>query len=250
MFKSTALALLLMAAPMLAQAEYQVPRLTSPVEDEIGLLLPEHREALMQIARQMNEAGQAQLQILIVGSLDGTPIEEATIKTFDQWKLGQAKKDNGLLFMVAFKDKRMRFEVGRGLEGDIPDILAKRILDDVVKPHFRNGDFSAGIVLGTLEAAKLAGWNGQIEMPRERRGSNTSGPPDGILIFAIIFVIVVLNVLRSLGGPRIGGGFGRGGGWGGGGFGGGGGWGGGSSGGGGWSGGGGGSSGGGASSGW
>lgn len=226
-----------------AQAQFRVPALTGPVIDEADYLDRNDRQALMQLLYDFNRRGKAQVQVLVVQSLQGTPIEQATIQITDQWKLGDAKKDNGILFLVSAQDRQMRIEVGQGLEGAIPDAIAKRIISDQVIPLFRSKRFSDGIVLGTHEILRYADKEFADEniAPEEDKGGNI---PVGV----IIILLIIISILGRFGG---GGRRFRGGGWGGGGYYGGGGWssGGGSSGGG-WSGGGGGFSGGGASGSW
>lgn len=231
-----------------ASADFKAPPLTGPVIDEPGLLRTSDRRDLEQVLRRVNDSGLAQFQVAILESLDGLTIEEASIQLFDQWRLGKTGKDNGILFLISNNDRRMRFEIGRGLEGTIPDIKAKQILADQVVPLFRAGRPSAGIVVGVSEVLRLlqgdASADGTTIAPEE------SSRADVWMFFGFLILIFVLQIVRGLTG-----GFGRGsrgvwrdpwGGGGGGGFGGGG-WGGG---GGGWSGGGGSSAGGGASSGW
>ena len=225
-----------------AVATFEVPALQGPVMDQVGVMEPQKRQELSRILIDFNNRGKAQIQILIVPSLQGETIEQASIKIVDQWKLGDAKLDNGLLFLVAFEDRRMRIEVGQGLEGAIPDVLAKRIIADVVTPYFKARRYSDGIEAGLVQLMALVDQefveSRQIEAPAARGGK------------ASIFVIFVLLMIIGFFG-RFGGGGGRGlrrgrdiGYWGGGG----GGWssGGGSS----WGGGGGGFSGGGSSGGW
>lgn len=232
-----------------AQAEFKVPTLTGPVMDEVGYLSRNDRQELMQLLYDFNKRGVAQVQVLIVPTLDGTPIEMASIAVTDKWKLGDAKKDNGVLFLIAADDRKLRIEVGQGLEGAIPDLTASRIVRDQVVPLFRARQFSAGIVLGTHEILRLADkefaeQNGLQEGVPAKSDRDGSG---GDIPFGIIVILfIIISILGRFGGGR-----GRhlrgGGGWGGG-YGGGGGW--SSGGGGGWSGGGGGFSGGGASGSW
>lgn len=223
--------------------------MSGPVIDEPGLMRTSDRRELSRVLREVNERGTAQIQVVILDSLDGLTIEEAAIRIFDEWKLGAKGKDNGLLFLISNGDRRMRFEVGRGLEGVLPDITAKRILADQVTPLFRAGRPSEGILVGVSEILRVVmGDQAAGEGPAIRRDD---GRPDAWIFIGFFILIMVLNVLRfatGLGGRRrglgaLGGGYLGGRSWGGSG-----GWGGG--GGGGWSGGGGGSAGGGASSGW
>lgn len=235
---------LFLTAGAMAQAEFRIPALTGPVIDEAGYLSRQDRQALMQLLYDFNRRGKAQVQVLVVESLQGVPIEQASIQVVDQWKLGDAKKDNGVLFLISAQDRQMRIEVGQGLEGAIPDVIAKRIISDQVIPLFRSKRFSDGIVLGVHEILRYADKEFADEniTPEQEQGNSL---PLGIVIFLVI-VVLVLGRFGGGGGRRL-----RGGGWGGGGYyGGGGGWSSGGGGGGGWSGGGGGFSGGGASGSW
>lgn len=227
---------------LLANAEFKVPALTGPVMDEVGYLSRNDRQELMQLLYDFNRRGQAQIQVLIVPNLDGTTIEQASIAITDKWKLGDEKKDNGVLFLISAQERKLRIEVGQGLEGAIPDVYAKRIISDQVVPLFRANRFSAGVVVGVHEIMRLA----DKEFAAENNIQESTKGGD-IPVAIIILVLIVISILGRFGGGRgrhmrggYGGGFG-GGGFGGGGFGGGGG---------GWSGGGGGFSGGGSSGSW
>ncbi|MFN7729793.1 MAG: TPM domain-containing protein [Bdellovibrio sp.] len=219
--------------------------------DQAGVLNPDTVQKLSSLLRKINERDAVQLQVLTLTSLQGEEIEQASIKIVDQWKLGTAKKDNGVLFLIVPTEKKMRIEVGQGLEGDLPDVIAKRIISDVVAPYFREGLFNEGITAGVIEIlrrtdARAIGEAAPAPLPREKKKS-------GLFWIIIIGVLLFLKQIlfggggggRGFGGRRgFGaglGGFGAGGGFGG--------FGGGSSGGG-WSGGGGGFSGGGSSGSW
>ena len=228
-----------------AGAAFQVPPLRGPVQDETGTLSRSQIQEIEQFIRANNSSGLVQLQVLVVPSLEGEPIESASIKVTDAWKLGTEKKDNGVLLLIALGDKKIRIEVGQGLEGDLPDVIASRIIRNVISPYFKQGQFARGIQAG-LEAIvqTISPADGQKHSYEDGASVERSGIPDGLKIFLIIlFVILMLSIRGGGGGGFIPGG--RRGGYGG--FGGGG-WSGG--GGGGWSGGGGGFSGGGASGGW
>lgn len=215
--------------------------------DQAGILSAREVNEISEKIRSIQKQGIAQIQVLIIESLDNEEIESVSIQITDKWKLGDAKKDNGILFLIAVKEKRMRLEIGQGLEGDIPDLVSQRILVSIVQPYFRKGQFAAGISSGIEEILRRLTGQASSEQysaesaddvqPKQKRGNWL------FLIYIIIFIIIA--IMRRPPGAH---GFGRGGRgvWtGGGGFGGG--WGGG---GGGWSGGGGGFSGGGSSSGW
>lgn len=227
-------------------AQLQIPALTDPVIDQAGLLTGEDRQVLRQLIFDFHNRGKAQLQILTLQNLGGLPIEQASIQILDRWKLGNQKRDDGVLILVAAQEHRMRIEVGQGLEGVLPDIKAKRIIEDTMVPLFRKASPSQGIVAGTLEVIRTIDpeYSPSVDVPASSGSDGGDGGGnryEGLFILIFVIIMILGNLFR----PRrrtFWGGGGWGGGWGGGGFGGGSG--------GGWGGGGGGFSGGGASGSW
>jgi uncharacterized protein len=188
--------------------------------------------------QELEQKTGAQMIVLTIPSLEGESIEDFSIRiAHDKWKLGQKGKDNGVLFLVAFKDRKYRIEVGYGLEGVLPDSLVGSMGRNILVPYFRKGDYSDGIFATTLAIAnKIAADAGvKIEgMPqiKYRTSPTGSGKPVSPLsaIIGIVFLIImgilfiknpraflVLLLFSSMGGRR--GPWGGGGGFGGGGFG-------------------------------
>ena len=225
------------------QAKFKTPWLSGPVMDEVGLLEPEHKAEIEQLLRSFNQRDMAQIQVYITSSLQDLPIEQASIEITDEWKLGSKEKDNGLLFLIAPNERKMRIEVGQGLEGVMTDLHTKKIQEDVVVPFFKERRMSEGILNGVK--AIITVLDGEELQAIAKPHSNGGGGGGISLPFWVIVPLWILIILMGrLGGGRrrfTGGRWGGGGGFGGG-FGG--------SGGGGWSGGGGGFSGGGSSSSW
>ena len=223
--------------------------MTGPVVDNAGVLSPDAKSRVENIIRQVHESGGTQIAVLTVPSLEGISIEEAGIKVADKWKLGKQDRDDGVLLLVAPNDRRVRIEVGRGKEGDLPDAYCRRIITEIMTPAFRAGGFDDGVLTGvaaivtytdpTFDLNKVG--SAQRHLSSRRSGSGGGFP----LILIIVIAVIAMRVLQAIGliRPRYYGG----GGWYGGG---GGGWGGGGSSGGGWSGGGGGFGGGGSSGQW
>lgn len=141
----------LFLAGFTAWADFTVPPLTSPVVDQAGVLNAGAARSLDSLLREVNAHGRAQVQVLVLKSLEGLPIEEASIRVVDKWQLGTKAKDNGVLFLIAIEDRSLRIEVGQGLEGDLPDIYAKRIIEDQVKPYFKAGDLTGGVFAGVQQ---------------------------------------------------------------------------------------------------
>ena len=116
--------------------------------DEAGLLSRAAVTEIEQTLYAIKQKNGPQIQVFVTSSLQGEAIETVAIQIFDQWKLGDVKKDDGLLFLIAPAEKKLRIEVGQGLEGDIPDVIAKRIISDIVSPFFKRGEYDFGVVQG------------------------------------------------------------------------------------------------------
>lgn len=126
---------------------FAVPPLTGPVVDQVGLLSAAQAQQLAQRLFEIKKSGQEQIQILIVDQLAGEAIESVAIQVFDRWQLGDQKKDDGVLILVAVQDRKLRIEVGQGLEGQIPDVVARRIIAEIIRPLFKTQNFFAGFSL-------------------------------------------------------------------------------------------------------
>ncbi|MEZ5653783.1 MAG: TPM domain-containing protein [Burkholderiaceae bacterium] len=136
-----------------AWGQQSVPALTGRVVDTVGILQPDQRASLARTLADLEARKGAQLAVLIVGTTEPEPIESYSIRVAEAWKLGRAQVDgrqvdDGALFLIAIDDRRMRIEVGYGLEGAIPDALAKRVIAEQVTPAFRDGDYARGIEAG------------------------------------------------------------------------------------------------------
>jgi uncharacterized protein len=260
---AAAFALALLAAAFPAAAEIPVPPLTGPVVDEAGALdgaWAKRLSDLSRAARAQNGGAGPQLQYLLVKTLDGEPIENYSMRVAEAWKLGTKGRDDGVLVVVAVKDRKVRIEVGGGLEGGLTDAQSGRIIRTAIVPAFREGRYGEGLhaagqqILGALGALP----QGVAQAPRPQDAKDRLDiPVVGTLLGLLlglgspffVFLVIAFILVRALSAAKGGGRRGPRGPWGGGGFGSGGGFGGGG-GGGGWSGGGGGFSGGGASGSW
>ena len=254
---AVAIGLAVVAAVALSAAQSSIPPVpTRWVTDTVAFMTPGGADQLNARLRAYEEQTGHQLLVWIGDSTGNVPIEDFAVRTFESWKVGRKGIDDGLALFIMAKDRRLRIEVGYGLEGEVPDAIASRIINDVIVPRIRSGDPDVAVSAGMEAVAMAIGGP-----PLSGSARNVERPPVGIsrpptLLELIFFGIIGLLVLGFLathpslavylllsllsGGNRRGGG---GGGWSSGG--GGGGW-----GGGGWSGGGGRSGGGGASGSW
>ncbi len=141
-----------------------------------------------------------QIAILTIPSLEGDALEDFSIRTVDQWKIGQKSKDNGVLLLVSKKDRKIRIEVGRGLEGVLTDLLSGRIIDTVITPYFKAGNFDKGLEAGA--SAIIQATRGEFKAgksdQRSRRGKEPS-PLFKFLFFSIALIAFLGNISRPLG---------------------------------------------------
>ncbi len=149
----TVLLLLLVLTP--AMSLMPVPRLQGRVTDEAGILSKATREHISGLLKSHEDRTTNQVAVLTVTTLEGESIEEFATRVFDKWRLGQKKKDNGVLVIIAARDRRMRIEVGYGLEETLTDVKAGRIIDTVMAPRFKANDFDGGVTAGVLAVIAL-----------------------------------------------------------------------------------------------
>jgi uncharacterized protein len=221
-----------------AQEFVPVPPLKARVTDMAGMLDANQRTTLENVLQDYEQRTGSQIAILLVKSTAPEAIEQYSIRVYDEWKLGRKGVDDGVLLLVA-KDnppalRRLRIEAGRGVQGSLTDAQSKRILQDVIAPHFRQNDFYGGLSAGVSAISSLLDKE-NIPAPDKKKAAQDEGGFSWLLFF-IFLIFVVLSRSRSRFGHRrdgwgrsagiiLGGGLGSGGfgGFGGGGFGGGGG---------------------------
>ena len=192
--QSAFIAALLAAGIATAVAQIAVPPLTARVTDLTGTLTPEQTAALEAKLRAFEERKGSQLAVLIVPTTDPEDIAGFGIRVAEAWKLGRKGVDDGAILIVAKNDRRLRIEVGYGLEGPLPDAIARRIIADTITPHFKQGDFYNGIDAGLDQMMRVV--DGEPLPEPDRRWS----PPGGVDWIAVALVLIVIGggVLRVL----------------------------------------------------
>ncbi len=141
-------ATLLMVSQMASAALAEIPALTSRVTDTTQTLSSEQKTALEAKLQVFEQKKGSQIAVLIVPTTQPEDIAQYAIRVVEKWKIGREKSDDGLLVLLAKDDRKMRIEVGYGLEGTIPDLTAKRVISEVMAPRFKQGDFAGGIDAG------------------------------------------------------------------------------------------------------
>ena len=233
-----ALVLLLLYA-LAVQAQPEFPPLSGRVVDQAGLLDASVESRLSRMLAAHEKATTDQLVVVTLADLKGYPIEEFGYQLGRFWGIGQEGENNGVLLIVAAKERKIRIEVGYGLEGRLTDAQSSVIINRIITPAFKQGDFAGGITRGAQAILEVLGGRPLAAEPVAPRGRGAEAPklPAAILFFLLMSVVVsflgrgrggraILGGLllgSLLGRGRFGGGFGGGGfGGGGGGFGGGG----------------------------
>src|SRR5688572_25930609 len=145
----------LLVAALLLLAPQEIPRLSGPVEDRAGSLTPAQVREATAISTALQQSDSTQIALLVVGTTGGRDIADYALEAFRTNGIGQAGKNNGVLIVVAVNDRKVRIEVGTGLEGRLPDALASRIIRDEMVPRFKAGDYGGGAIAG-MKAASAA----------------------------------------------------------------------------------------------
>lgn len=150
-----ALGCLLVACTLAAWAQVAVPNLTRRVTDLTATLTAAQTAALENKLATFEAARGSQIAVLIVPTTQPEDIAQFGIRVADRWKIGREKADDGVILIVAKDDRTLRIEVGYGLEGAIPDAIARRVIDEVIVPRFRDGDYAGGVDAGVTQLMKL-----------------------------------------------------------------------------------------------
>ncbi len=188
----------------------ELPPLTGRVVDRAGILSDQTEQALTAALAAHEQASSDQLVVATIDSTDGETIEAYANRLFRDWGLGQAEENNGVLLLVAVDDRKMRIEVGYGLEGTLTDVLAKLIIDNTIVPRFRQGDFEGGVSAGVDDIlAVLTGNEAELRARAERNADRFSGEDIERWIFLGVFFTIFVStfgfaVLARIFGRKIG----------------------------------------------
>lgn len=175
------------------RADVEIPALRARVTDLTGTLSGRERELLEQRLAAFEQRKGSQIAVLVVPGTQPESIEQFGIRVVDRWKLGREGIDDGVLVLIAKDDRTARIEVGRGLEGAIPDAIAKRIIDEIMIPLFRQGDFYGGLAAGIDRV--IAASDGEA-LPAPPNAPANDG--DGGAAFVSLFLSMFLGrVLRT-----------------------------------------------------
>src|SRR3954467_5017114 len=181
-------ALVFVGAAAMAE-DRPIPALTGRVVDETGTLTADQKGALEEKLQNFERRKGSQIVVLITGTTFPEPIESYSIRVAEAWKIGRKAVSDGIVIVVAKSDRTMRLEVGYGLEGIIPDAVARRLIDEVFIPGFRQGDFYAGLDAGIDRLMKVIDGEPLPEVKVSDRGS---GDLRSLESYFVLFLVVTL----------------------------------------------------------
>lgn len=185
----------------LPAAAFKIPddipsELQKPVLDYAGILTDEAEAELNRILLGLYDAGGSQIAVITLPDLAGLTIEEAGVKIADKLRLGDAATDRGVILLVSLAERKARIDVGYGNEGNLPDVVAKRIVDDVIAPRFKQRNYDEGVMRGVaaIMAATDPDWMASLQgraPPRRRNAGSAEG-------FGRLFVSLIALLLFSV----------------------------------------------------
>jgi len=199
--------LLLLFFSAAAQAQ-SFPKLTGRVVDNANLLSPEQRAALTNELAALEAKNRRQLVVVTIPDLQGYPIEDYGYRLGRAWGIGEKDVNSGALLIVAPKERKVRIEVGYGLEPIVTDALSSVIIQQQILPAFRNGDMAGGIMAGTKALVDLLSMPGEQAEARaqkivaDAKSKEEGGIPIGLIFWGIVLAVILFSMIRNRGAGR------------------------------------------------
>ncbi len=185
--------LLLLVLASTQAAALEVPPLKGRVNDYADMLSPATVKQLSDQLAALERTDSTQIVVLTINSLQGDPIEDFSIRVAEKWGIGQKGKDNGAILLISQKDRKMRIEVGYGLEGKLTDLMSGQIIRNVITPEFKAGRFDQGVIEGVN--AMIGAVRGEYTATRQPR-RNPGNASQGMFFALIVFAVLVAQIGR------------------------------------------------------
>jgi uncharacterized protein len=171
------------------------------VHDEAHILSTSAADQLEAMLKEHEDSTSNQIAVLIITSLEGDPLEDYAIRVANEWKLGRKGKDNGILLLIAVDDRKMRIEVGKGLEGVVPDVVASRIIRNEIAPAFRDRDYDRGVTNGITALIRAIGGEYIADESQPASDGDFMTWQErlfvGLFVFGILGIFTFIGVLQS-----------------------------------------------------
>lgn len=191
--------MIVMLLPHLACA-VEVPQLRGRVNDYANMLTPGAVQKLEQALADFESSDSTQIVVLTINSLEGETLEGYSIKVAEAWKIGQSKLDNGAILLIAKQERKIRIEVGRGLEGVLTDLVSGRIIRGDISPYFKKNDYGTGITAGVYSIMQVVRGEYQAQPRDLKQGKKSAEPVFTLLIFLLVAVVFLGSISKFLGG--------------------------------------------------
>lgn len=180
-----------------------VPKLEGRINDYANMISPAVKQQLNEKLKAIEDTDSTQIVILTIPSLEGENLEQFSIKVVDKWKIGQKGVDNGVLFLVSKADRKVRIEVGYGLEGVLTDLLSGRIVDYDIVPAFKAGNFDAGFIQGVNAIVQVV--KGEYKATGKPASSGKESSGEKFFPFLILIIIIaMISPKRRIWGAALG----------------------------------------------
>lgn len=189
----------MLALMPLTAVALDVPQLTGRINDYARILSPGATTLLEQKLAGFEQEQSTQVVVLTIPSLQGEDIDQFAIRVADQWKIGQKGKDNGVILILAQAERKVRIEVGMGLQGVLPDITAGRIIRDIMRPHLRSGDFDRGVEAGV--EAIMAATRGEFKATPGERAQRPKHRDASTFLTFLLFTGIAAAALGAVSRP-------------------------------------------------
>lgn len=191
---TTTLAVILCASSALFALA--VPALTDYVVDNANIISSSEKQELVSYLASLEESTGIQIAVLTIPSLEGESLEQFSMRVVEQWQLGQAKEDNGALLLVALNERKIRIEVGYGLEGKLTDTKCGLIIRNVIAPKFQSGNYGEGIIAGVKNMGGIASSNAQLV--EKSVADEREATPIPAILFALFFYLAWITIIPNL----------------------------------------------------
>ncbi len=188
--------LLLLSSNLFSQDVQEIPKLWERVTDLTNTLSASEKSRIESELANLEQVKGSQIAVLIVPTTEPEPIEDYSIRVAEAWKIGREGTDDGVILLIAKNDRKLRIEVGYGLEGAVTDAKSRQIIEEYITPAFKQGDFAGGISEGVLAISQLIAGE---ELPESNYSANeTSGDGmNGWFIFIFIFALIVSSATKK-----------------------------------------------------
>ncbi|HPX26829.1 MAG TPA: TPM domain-containing protein [Treponemataceae bacterium] len=173
-----------------------VPSMNGPVNDKAGILRTSEENELTTFLNSVNNQTTVQIAVLTIPSLEGESLESYSMRVAESWKLGQKDTDNGVLLLVALEERKIRIEVGYGLEGKLTDAKSGLIIRNIIAPSFQSGRYGQGIIEAVKTITGIATDNTQIVSEKIQNSSKETNS-EGSGIFGLIFLFIFFSIITG-----------------------------------------------------